>query len=47
MKNQNKDLNKQLLNDDILMAFDATSLYPSAMKQAESFPDMQSARHIG
>lgn len=29
------------------MAFDATSLYPSAMLQAESFPDLTSAYLIG
>ena len=34
------------MNDDILMAFDATSLYPSAMKLIKTFPDLRTARHI-
>ena len=38
-----KDLNK----DDLLMAFDATSLYPSAMFDSESeYPICETAYHI-
>ena len=38
-----KDLNK----DDLLMAFDATSLYPSAMFDSESeYPRCETAYHI-
>jgi hypothetical protein len=37
---------KVCLNGDVLMAFDATSLYPSAMFEAESFPDLLSARIV-
>ena len=30
----------------MLMAFDATSLYPSAMAKFDSYPDLNTAEHI-